>query len=151
MSTTTTMAELPGLVGTELGTSEWYEVTQEHVNLFADATGDHQWIHVDPERATKESPFGGPIAHGYLTLSLLVPLFGGVLRVTDTVMGVNYGLNKVRFPSPVPVGAKVRLTATLAGIEDIAGGKQLTFSCVIEREGGDKPVCIAEWVTRTYA
>ncbi len=150
MSTTTTMAELPGLVGAELGTSEWYEVTQEHVNLFADATGDHQWIHVDPERATKESPFGGPIAHGYLTLSLLVPLFGGVLRVTDTVMGVNYGLNKVRFPSPVPVGAKVRLTATLSGIEDIAGGKQLTFSCVIEREGGDKPVCIAEPVYRYY-
>ena len=150
MSTTTTMAELPGLVGTELGTSEWYEVTQEHVNLFADATGDHQWIHVDPERATRESPFGGPIAHGYLTLSLLVPLFGSVLRVTDTVMGVNYGLNKVRFPSPVPVGAKVRLTATLSGIEDIAGGKQLTFSCVIEREGGDKPVCIAEPVYRYY-
>ncbi|MBJ7453371.1 MAG: MaoC family dehydratase [Blastococcus sp.] len=150
MSTTTTMAELPGLVGTELGTSEWYEVTQEHVNLFADATGDHQWIHVDPERATKESPFGGPIAHGYLTLSLLVPLFGGVLRVTDTVMGVNYGLNKVRFPSPVPVGSKVRLTATLTNIEDIAGGKQLTFSCVIEREGGDKPVCIAEPVYRYY-
>ena len=150
MSTTTTMAELPGLVGTELGTSEWYEVTQEHVNLFADATGDHQWIHVDPERATKESPFGGPIAHGYLTLSLLVPLFGSVLRVTDTVMGVNYGLNKVRFPSPVPVGSKVRLTATLAGVEDITGGKQLTFSCVIEREGGDKPVCIAEPVYRYY-
>jgi len=150
MSTTTTMAELPGLVGTELGTSEWYEVTQEHVNLFADATGDHQWIHVDPERATKESPFGGPIAHGYLTLSLLVPLFGGVLRVTDTVMGVNYGLNKVRFPSPVPVGSKVRLTATLTNIEDITGGKQLTFSCVIEREGGDKPVCIAEPVYRYY-
>ncbi|MBN1091215.1 MaoC family dehydratase [Blastococcus sp. TML/M2B] len=150
MSTTTTMAELPGLVGTELGTSEWYEVTQEHVNLFADATGDHQWIHVDPERATKESPFGGPIAHGYLTLSLLVPLFGSVLRVTDTVMGVNYGLNKVRFPSPVPVGSKVRLTATLTNIEDIAGGKQLTFSCVIEREGGDKPVCIAEPVYRYY-
>ena len=150
MSTTTTMAELPGLVGTELGTSEWYEVTQEHVNLFADATGDHQWIHVDPERATKESPFGGPIAYGYLTLSLLVPLFGGVLRVTDTVMGVNYGLNKVRFPSPVPVGSKVRLTATLTNIEDIAGGKQLTFSCVIEREGGDKPVCIAEPVYRYY-
>ena len=150
MSTTTTMSELPGLVGKELGTSEWYEVTQEHVNLFADATGDHQWIHVDPERATKESPFGGPIAHGYLTLSLLVPLFGGVLRVTDTVMGVNYGLNKVRFPSPVPVGSKVRLTATLTGIDDIAGGKQLTFSCVIEREDGDKPVCIAEPVYRYY-
>ena len=143
--------EVKNLIGKSLGHSAWREITQEQVNTFADATGDHQWIHVDPERATKESPFGGPIAHGYLTLSLLVPLFGSVLRVTDTVMGVNYGLNKVRFPSPVPVGAKVRLTATLAGIEDIAGGKQLTFSCVIEREGGDKPVCIAEWVTRTYA
>ncbi|RBY96284.1 dehydratase [Blastococcus sp. TF02-8] len=150
MTTTTTMAELDGLIGTELGTSDWYEVTQEHVNLFADATGDHQWIHIDVERATKESPFGGPIAHGYLTLSLLVPLFGQVLLVTDTVMGVNYGLNKVRFPSPVPVGSRVRLTATLAGVEEIAGGKQLTFSCVIEREGGDKPVCIAEPVYRYY-
>ena len=150
MSTTTTMAELPGLAGTELGTSDWREVAQEHVNLFADATGDHQWIHVDVERATKESPFGGPIAHGYLTLSLLVPLFAQVLMVTDTVMGVNYGLNKVRFPSPVPVGSRVRLTATLAGVEDITGGKQLTFSCVIEREGGDKPVCIAEPVYRYY-
>ena len=150
MSTTTTMAELPGLVGTELGTSEWYEVTQEHVNLFADATGDHQWIHVDPERATKESPFGGPIAHGYLTLSLLVPLFGGVLRVTDTVMGVNYGLNKVRFPSPVPVGAKVRLTASVKTVEEVTGGLQLTLAAVIEREGGDKPVCIAEPVYRYY-
>jgi acyl dehydratase len=103
MSTTTTMAELPGLIGTELGTSDWYEVGQQHVNLFADATGDHQWIHVDVERAKAESPFGGPIAHGYLTLSLLVPLFAQVLTVTDTVMGINYGLNKVRFPSPVPV------------------------------------------------
>ncbi|WP_232797046.1 MaoC family dehydratase [Blastococcus atacamensis] len=150
MSTTTTMAELNGLIGTELGTSDWYDVTQEHVNLFADATGDHQWIHIDVERATKESPFGGPIAHGYLTLSLLVPLFGQVLLVTDTVMGVNYGLNKVRFPSPVPVGSRVRLTATLTGVEEITGGKQLTFSCVIEREGGDKPVCIAEPVYRYY-
>jgi acyl dehydratase len=150
MGTTTTMAELDGLVGTELGTGDWYEVTQEHVNLFADATGDHQWIHIDVERAKAESPFGGPIAHGYLTLSLLIPLFGDLLVVTDTVMGVNYGLNKVRFPSPVPVGARVRLTVTLTGVEEIAGGKQLTFSCVIEREGGDKPVCIAEPVYRYY-
>ena len=114
MTTTTTMAELPGLVGTELGSSEWFEVTQEAVNHFAEATGDHQWIHVDVERAKAESPFGGPIAHGYLTLSLLAPMSAEVLVVTDTVMGVNYGLNKVRFPSPVPVGSKVRLTATLA-------------------------------------
>ena len=150
MSTTTTMAELSGLTGTELGTSDWFEVTQQHVNLFAEATGDHQWIHVDVERAEAESPFGGPIAHGYLTLSLLVPLFAQVLTVTDTVMGVNYGLNKVRFPSPVPVGAKVRLTATLAKVEEITGGLQLTFACVITREGGDKPVCIAEPVYRYY-
>ncbi|CCG01277.1 MaoC family dehydratase [Blastococcus saxobsidens] len=150
MTTTTTMAELDGLIGTELGTSDWYEVTQDHVNLFADATGDHQWIHVDVERATKESPFGGPIAHGYLTLSLLVPLLGQVIAVSDTVMGVNYGLNKVRFPSPVPVGSRVRLTATLAKVEEVAGGKQLTFSCVVERDGGDKPVCIAEPVYRYY-
>jgi acyl dehydratase len=150
MSTTTTMAELSGLAGAELGTSDWFEVTQQHVNLFADATGDHQWIHVEVERAKAESPFGGPIAHGYLTLSLLVPLFAQVLTVTDTTMGVNYGLNKVRFPSPVPVGSKVRLTATLKDVEEVTGGLQLTFTAVIEREGGDKPVCIAEPVFRYY-
>ena len=151
MTTTTTMAELPGLTGSELGSSDWFEITQDAVNLFAEATGDHQWIHVDVERAKKESPFGGPIAHGYLTLSLLAPMSSQVLAVTDTVMGVNYGLNKVRFPSPVPVGSKVRLTATLKQVEEVAGGLQVTMSAVIEREGGDKPVCIAEWVTRAYA
>ena len=149
-STTTTMAELPGLLGSELGTSDWHEITQENVNLFADATGDHQWIHVDVERAKSESPFGGPIAHGYLTLSLLAPLSSQVLVVTDTVMGVNYGLNKVRFPAPVPVGSKVRLSATLADVQEIAGGIQVTVAAVIEREGGDKPVCIAEPVFRYY-
>jgi len=147
-TTTTTLAELPTLVGTELGTSEWVEVPQEAVNLFADATGDHQWIHVDVERANAESPFGGPIAHGYLTLSLLIPMWSQVLNVTDTKMGVNYGLNKVRFPAPVPVGSKLRLTATLTGVEEITGGYQLTVAAVIEREGGDKPVCIAEPVFR---
>jgi acyl dehydratase len=150
MTTTTTMAELPGLKGAELGSSDWHEVTQEHVNQFADATGDHQWIHVDVERAKAESPFGGPIAHGYLTLSLLAPLSSQVLVVTDTVMGVNYGLNKVRFPAPVPVGAKVRLSATLKDVEEVAGGLQLTLAAVIEREGGDKPVCIAEPVYLYY-
>ena len=150
MTTTTTMAEVPALKGTELGSSDWHEVTQEHVNLFADATGDHQWIHVDVERARAESPFGGPIAHGYLTLSLLAALSAQVLVVTDTAMGVNYGLNKVRFPSPVPVGSKVRLTASLKDVEEVAGGLQLTLSAVIEREGGDKPVCIAEPVYRYY-
>jgi len=148
MTTTTTLAELPGLVGQELGTSDWYEVTQEAVNQFADATNDHQWIHVDVERAKKESPFGGPIAHGYLTLSLLAPMSSQVLAVSDTVMGVNYGLNKVRFPSPVPVGSKVRLTATLKQVEEVAGGLQVTMSAVIEREGSDKPAAVVEALTR---
>jgi acyl dehydratase len=150
MTTTTTMAEVPGLVGQELGSSDWREVTQEAVNLFADATGDHQWIHVDVERAKKESPFGGPIAHGYLTLSLLVPMLAQVLVVSDTAMGVNYGLNKLRFPSPVPVGSKVRASATLKQVEEVAGGLQLTLSVTVEREGADKPVCIAEPVYRYY-
>ncbi len=148
--TTTTLAELPSLKGTELGTSGWVEVTQERVNTFADATGDHQWIHVDVERAKKESPFGGPIGHGYLTLSLLIPMWSEVLVVSDAVMGVNYGLNKVRFPAPVPVGSKLRLTATLKDVEEVAGGLQVTVAAVIEAEGATKPVCIAEPVFRMY-
>jgi acyl dehydratase len=150
MSTTTTIAELPALKGTEVGTSEWVEVTQEQVNLFAEATGDHQWIHIDVERAKKESPFGGPIAHGYLTLSLLIPMWSEVLVVSDATMAVNYGLNKVRFPSPVPVGSRLRLTATLQDVEEVAGGLQVTASAVIEAEGAAKPVCIAEPVFRFY-
>jgi len=150
-TTTTTLSELPALKGSKLGTSDWIEVTQDRVNLFADATDDHQWIHVDAERAKAESPFGGPIAHGYLTLSLLIPMWSQVLTVTDSTMAVNYGLNKVRFPAPVPVGSKVRLTATLADVEEIKGGYQLTVSAVIERENGDKPVCIAEPVLRFYS
>ena len=149
--TTTTIAELPTLKGRQLGTSDWFEVTQERVNTFADATGDHQWIHVDVERAKAESPFGGPIAHGFLTLSLLVPLVSQTYTVTDAAMGVNYGLNKVRFPAPVPVGSKVRLTATLVAAEPVPGGLQLTIGAVVEREGGDKPVCVAELLFRTYA
>jgi acyl dehydratase len=150
MTTTTTLAELPGLVGTELGTSDWYEVTQEAVQQFADATNDHQWIHLDVERAKSESPFGGPIAHGFLTLSLVVPLVAQVLTITDVKMGVNYGLNKVRFPAPVPVGSKVRARVTLKESEQVAGGVQNILTVTVEREGGDKPVCIAEWVTRQY-
>jgi len=149
-STTTTLAELPKLAGSELGVSDWFEVTQERVNLFADATDDHQWIHVDPERAKAQSPFGGPIGHGYLTLSLLIPMWAQVLTVTDATMGVNYGLNKVRFPAPVPVGSKIRLTATLKSVEEVAGGYQLTIGAVIEAEGAAKPVCIAEPIFRTY-
>jgi acyl dehydratase len=150
MSTTTTIAELPALKGQELGASEWFEITQDRVNTFADATDDHQWIHVDIERAKAESPFGGPIAHGFLTLSLIVPMYGQILRVTDAKMGVNYGLNKVRFPAPVPVGAKVRMVATLKEVEEVPGGLQLTIGAVIEREGGDKPVCVAEPLFRVY-
>ncbi|MCZ2828835.1 MaoC family dehydratase [Modestobacter sp. VKM Ac-2986] len=148
MSTTTTLAELPALKGAELGTSDWVEVTQSRVDTFADATDDHQWIHVDVERATRESPFGGPIGHGYLTLSLLIPMWSEVLVVTDVGMAVNYGLNKVRFPAPVPVGARIRLTATLKDVEEVAGGLQVTATAVIEAEGAAKPVCIAEPVFR---
>ena len=149
MTTTTTIAELPELKGQELGASSWVEVTQERVNQFADATGDHQWIHIDVERP-RPSPFGGPIAHGYLTLSLIIPMYSEVLVVSDAKMGVNYGLNKVRFPAPVPVGARVRLTATLKDVEEVAGGLQVTVAGVIEAEGGSKPVCIAEPVFRVY-
>ena len=146
MSTTTatTLAELPLLKGSVLGTSEWFEISQERVNTFADATDDHQWIHVDVERASRESPFGGPVGHGFLTLSLFVPMFSQVLAVTNTTMAVNYGLNKIRFPAPVPVGSKIRLTATLADVREITGGLMLTVGGVVEREGGDKPVCVLE-------
>ena len=150
---TTTIKGIEGLrdkVGDHLGYSEWHEVTQEQVNQFADATGDHQWIHVDVERA-KAGPFGGPIAHGYLTLSLAPMLLDEVVRVEGISMGVNYGLNKLRFPAPVPVGSKVRLGATLAGLEDIAGGAQGTIDLVFEVEGKDKPSCVAQAVFRYYS
>lgn len=149
-TTTTTLSELPALKGSELGTSDWIEVTQDRVNLFADATDDHQWIHVDVERAKAESPFRGPIGHGFLTLSLFVPMWSQILTVTDVKMGVNYGLNRVRFPAPVPVGSRIRLTATLVDVEEFRGGLQLVAGGVIEREGGDKPVCVLESVTRLY-
>jgi acyl dehydratase len=149
--TTTTMAELPSLKGQELGSSPWSEVTQDRVNTFAEATDDRQWIHVDVERAKKESPFGGPVAHGYLTLSLLIPMWGDVLTVTDATTAINYGLNKVRFPAPVPVGSRIRLTATLTDVTEVAGGLQVTASAVIELEGGGKPACVAEPIFRFYA
>ena len=141
---------LKAKVGEHLGYSEWRDITQEQVNLFADATGDHQWIHVDPERA-KAGPFGGPIAHGYLTLSLAPALLPEILRVEGISMGVNYGCNKVRFPSPVPVGARVRLGATLAGVDDVAGGAQVTMDLTFEVEGAPKPSCVAQVVYRYYA
>jgi acyl dehydratase len=150
---TTTIQGIDGLkerVGDHLGYSEWHQVTQEQVNTFAEATGDFQWIHVDVERA-KQGPFGGPIAHGYLTLSLGPLLIPQIVKVEGIAMAVNYGLNKVRFPAPVPVGSKLRLGATLAGVEDIAGGVQVTMGMVYELDGGDKPVCVAEIDYRYYA
>ncbi|HZQ84216.1 MAG TPA: MaoC family dehydratase [Acidimicrobiales bacterium] len=150
---TTTVNGIEGLrelIGTPLPPSEWHEVTQEQVNQFADATGDHQWIHVDPERA-KAGPFGGPIAHGYLTLSLASYLLPKVWRVEGFSMGVNYGLNKLRFPSPVPVGGKVRLNATLADLKEISGGVEATVDMSFEVEGKDKPACVAQAVYRYYS
>ena len=141
--------ELRGAVGTELGTSDWIEVTQERINQFADATGDHQWIHVDPEAAAS-GPFGTTIAHGYLTLSLLPQIGAGVVSVTGARMGINYGVNKVRFPAPVPSGSRVRGHIRLASVEDIAGGVQVVTVVTVEREGGDKPVCVAEAVSHIY-
>ena len=144
------LAKLQDHVGQHLGYSDWVTVTQDQVNQFAEATGDHQWIHVDPERA-KAGPFGGPIAHGYLTLSLAPMLLEQVIRVTGISMGVNYGLNKLRFPSPVPVGSLVRLGGTLAAAEEIAGGAQVTIDMVIEVEGAAKPSCVASGVFRYYS
>jgi len=144
------LAELKDLIGKEVAHSEWVEISQERVNTFADATGDHQWIHIDVERAKLESPFGGPIAHGFLTLSLLPMLVANAIKLTYVKMGVNYGLNKVRFPSPVPVGSKLRARLKLLEIEDIKDGAQFTWEVTIEREGQDKPVCVAESISRCY-
>jgi acyl dehydratase len=149
MTTVAKIDDLPSLVGQHLGYSDWREITQEQVNLFADATGDHQWIHVDPERA-KNGPFGGPIAHGYLTLSLVSVLLGQVFAVEGITMAVNYGANKVRFPSPVPVGSEIHLGATLAGVEDVAGGVQVTLDVTLEVKDATKPSCAAQVVLRFY-
>ncbi|CBG68701.1 conserved hypothetical protein [Streptomyces scabiei 87.22] len=142
--------ELKKLAGSDLGTSEWIEVTQERINTFADATGDHQWIHVDPEKAA-EGPFGAPIAHGYLTLSLFIPLFTELLDVEGVSTKVNYGLNKVRFPSPVKVGSKIRLVGRLALVEDVPGGVQITVDGTIEIEGAPKPAAVLQSLSRFYA
>ena len=141
--------ELMKLVGTDLGSSDWIDVTQERVNTFADATGDHQWIHTDVEKA-KAGPFGAPIAHGYLTLSLFIPLFTELLDVVGFTTKVNYGLNKVRFPSPVPVGSRIRLVARLAEAQEVPGGVQITVDGVIEIEGGTKPAAVLQSVSRFY-
>ena len=139
--------ELRGYVGQRLGASAWHEVMQQQVGLFADATGDHQWIHVDPERAAA-GPFGGPVAHGFLTLSLAPMLVAEVIEVADASATINYGLNRVRFPAPLPVGSRVRADVTCAAVDDVPGGLQATFTVMFEREGGGKPVCVAELVLR---
>jgi acyl dehydratase len=140
---------LRAAVGEHLGYSDWHVVTQEQVNLFADATGDHQWIHVDPEKAA-QGPYGTTVAHGYLTLSLVPMLAAEVSRVDGAKMGVNYGSNKVRFPAPVPTGSKVRAGVKLMSVEDVPGGVQVINEVTIEREDGDKPSCVAEIVSRIY-
>lgn len=134
-------------VGTHLGYSEWHQVTQGQVNLFADATGDHQWIHVDPERA-RGGPFGGPIAHGYLTLALSNHFLPQIVDVRGFSMGVNYGVDKVRFPTPVPVGSRIRAGAELVAVDEVSGGIQTTTQITIEVEGSDKPACVIEALSR---
>ncbi len=141
------LEELRNHVGQRLGASAWHEVTQEQVAMFADATGDHQWIHLDQERAAA-GPFGGTIAHGFLTLSLGPMLVHEVFEVADASMGINYGLNRVRFPAPLPVGSRVRADVTLAALDEVPGGLQATLAVTFEREGGGKPVCVAEWLVR---
>lgn len=143
--------ELRAAVGRDLGTSDWLEITQERVNTFAEATGDEQWIHVDVERAKAESPFGGPIAHGYLTLSLTNLFLPQVVEVTGISSGVNYGVNKVRFPAAVPVGSRVRGNVTLEAAEDVRGGVQTTMVITVELEGSEKPACIVEAISRWLA
>jgi acyl dehydratase len=142
--------EIKALAGKDLGKSAWLEITQDRVNLFADATDDHQWIHVDPERAAA-GPFGATIAHGYLTLSLVIPLFNDLLEVSGFSMGINYGLDKVRFPAPVKVGSKVRLGGVVAQADDVPGGVQLHVDFTVEVEGQDKPALVARALYRYYA
>jgi acyl dehydratase len=147
MRTFAHLADLAGLEGQEIGTSDWVVVDQACIDQFARATHDEQWIHVDPARAAA-GPFGTTVAHGFLTLSLLSGLAAGAFRVEDVRMGLNYGLDRVRFPSPVPVGSRLRGVCVLRRFEAIAAGAQLTMTVTVEREGGAKPACVAEWVTR---
>jgi acyl dehydratase len=149
MRTITGLEELKAAEGEELGVSGWHPVGQDDIDAFADVTGDHQWIHVDPERA-KDTPFGSTIAHGYYTLSLAPKLTEEVLEMKGFAFAINYGLNKVRFPAPVPVNSKVRMRAKLAELSDIPGGAQMIMELTFEREGGEKPVCVAQSVVRVY-
>lgn len=141
--------EIKALAGTDLGTTAWLEITQEQVNAFADTTGDRQWIHTDPARAAS-GPFKGTIAHGYLTVALLIPLFNELLEVKGIGMAVNYGLNRLRFPAPVPVGARIRLAGRVAEVVEVEGGAQVTLDFAVEVEGGTKPACVTQAVYRFY-
>jgi acyl dehydratase len=141
--------EIKALAGRDLGASEWLQVTQDRINTFADATGDHQWIHVDAARAA-DGPFGATIAHGYLTLSLVIPLFGSLLKIEGVKMGVNYGLEKVRFPNPVRVGSDIRLAARVDSVAEVPGGLQLTCDFTVEIDGEPKPACVARTIYRQY-
>ena len=142
--------ELHALVGQEVTQSDWIVVTQEQVNQFAEATGDHQWIHVDVERSKRELPYGGTVAHGFLTLALLPQLLGRSVSLGDARMLLNYGLNRVRFPAPLPVGARVRALIVLQSVEAISGGAQVVWEVTIESDSGDNPVCVAEFIVRRY-
>jgi acyl dehydratase len=149
MLTLTGLEEIKSYVGKELGVSDWHPVTQERIDQFAEVTGDDQWIHIDPERA-RESPFGGTIAHGYYTLSLAPRFSYDMFRFEGFAFGVNYGLNRVRFPSPLPVGDRVRMRAKLLALEELPGGAQISTELTFEREGAEKPVCVAESLSRVY-
>lgn len=150
----TTIVQSPAglltLVDADLGSTDWIDVTQDQVDLFADATGDHQWIHTDPERASAESPFGGPIAHGYLTLSLVNLFLPQLLEVHGASMGVNVGLDKVRFPSPVAVGSRIRGRGRIVSVEEARGGVQVVVRVTVEAEGADKPSCVADTISRFF-
>lgn len=144
------VAGLRQLTGQHVALSRWFEITQQRVDTFADATEDHQWIHVDAERSERESPFGATVAHGFLTLSLLPAMLGSALHLAGIRMAVNYGLNKVRFPAPVPVGSRLRARLDIIAVEDAQQGAQVTWAVTIEREGDSKPVCVAEFLMRCY-
>ena len=144
------LAQLGGLVGREVATSDWLVITQDRINAFAEATSDHQWIHVDSGRARAETPFGATIAHGFLTLSLLSALMRDAVTVDGPRMALNYGLNRVRFVSPVPSGSRIRARVALATVDDMGDSIQATWGVTIEREGGDKPAVVAEWIVRYY-
>lgn len=150
MTTTVDYADVPGLAGTDLGHTEWLEITQDRIDVFADATDDHQWIHVDPERAV-DGPFGAPIAHGFLTLSLTVKFWSELFDVTGVTTRVNYGLDKVRFVSPVKVGARVRMNAVIAEVTEVKGGYQFAVDQTIEIEGAERPAVVARGLYRFYA